>query len=374
VKYIDEYRVPRAAEQYVREIRRITRRSWSIMEICGGQTHAIIKYGIDRLLPKQLRLLHGPGCPVCITAAEHIDQAIELALLPNVIFCSFGDMVRVPGTSSTLLVARAAGADVRVVYSPLESVAIAQQNPRHEVVLFGIGFETTAPAIAMAVQQAQMLNLKNFSLLSVLALVPPAITTLLDDPANTIDGFLAAGHVCTVMGYREYQPIADKYGVPIVVTGFEPLDILQGIHMTVAQLERGAATVENQYSRAVTAEGNLPAQKLIRDVFQTVDRNWRGIGSINQSGLALRPSFGDFDALHRFTLGRSHSQPELRCISGLILQGRNKPHECAVFGAECTPEHPLGATMVSGEGACAAYFRYRQQKIEPGGSIKDITK
>lgn len=374
MKYIDEYRVSRAAEQYVREIRRITRRSWSIMEICGGQTHAIVKYGIDRLLPEQLRLLHGPGCPVCITAAEHIDQAIELALLPHVIFCSFGDMVRVPGTSSSLLAARAAGADVRVVYSPLESVAIARQNPQREVVLFGIGFETTAPAVAVAVRQARELGLKNYSLLSVLALVPPAITTLLDDPANNIDGFLAAGHVCTVMGYREYQPIADKYGVPIVVTGFEPLDILQGIHMTVAQLERGAATVENQYSRVVTAEGNLPAQKLIREVFQTVDRNWRGIGTISQSGLALRPAFGDFAAEHRFTLGRCHGQPENRCISGSILQGRNKPFECALFGAECTPERPLGATMVSGEGACAAYFRYRQHNGMHCGAAKDTTK
>lgn len=361
MKFIDEFRAPDAARRYVREIERIAHRAWTIMEICGGQTHAIIRNGIDRLLPDKISLLHGPGCPVCITPAELIDKAVELALRPEVIFCSFGDMMRVPGSTTDLLSAKAAGADVRIVYSPLDSVGIARENPQREAVFFAIGFETTAPASAIALHHAQQLGLANFSILSALALVPPAIDAILSAPAGNIDGFLAPGHVCTVTGYRDYEPLAETYGVPIVVTGFEPLDILQGIHMTVAQLEQGTARVENQYSRAVVCDGNRRARQLMNDVFCIVDRNWRGLGAIARSGLALKAAFRDFDAEKRFTLAECRAEEHSPCISGAILQGIKKPLDCAAFGTHCTPEHPLGAPMVSAEGACAAYYHYRRQ-------------
>ncbi|MBU1320394.1 MAG: hydrogenase formation protein HypD [candidate division Zixibacteria bacterium] len=362
MKFIDEFRDSRVAARYIREIEQIASQPWTIMEICGGQTHTIVRNGIDRLLPEQIRLLHGPGCPVCITPANLIDKAIEIALQRNVIFCSFGDMLRVPGSTTDLLLAKAAGADVRVVYSPLDSVSIALKNPKREVVFFGIGFETTAPAVAVALRRAKQLEIANYSVLPALALVPPAIETLLSAPACNINGFLAAGHVCTVMGYRDYEPIAESFGVPIVVTGFEPIDILQGIHMTIAQLEQGVAMVENQYSRAVRKNGNSEARKLMGEVFCTVDRDWRGLGRIKRSGLALSDAYAGFDVDNRFTLSHVSTEEKSPCISGLILQGRNKPYDCAAFGNLCTPQRPLGATMVSSEGACAAYYRYRRHE------------
>jgi hydrogenase expression/formation protein HypD len=360
MKYIDEYRDPEAAAQLARELARLTTRPWTIMEICGGQTHAIVRYGIDQLLPKAITLLHGPGCPVCVTPVEMIDKAVALAHRENVIFCSFGDMMRVPGTAQDLLSAKAAGGDVRTVYSPTDALKIASEHPDHEVVFFAIGFETTAPANAAAVRQAERLGLTNFSLLVAQVRVPPAIEQLLSAPGCGISGFLAAGHVCTVMGYTEYEPLAARFHVPIVVTGFEPIDILHGVLMTVAQLEQGTAIVENQYARSVKRGGNIPAQQLMNEIFEVVDRPWRGLGVIPQSGLGLKAAYHEFDAERRFDLTGIQSKESTECISGLILQGKRKPFDCPAFGGRCTPEHPLGATMVSSEGACAAYYRYRK--------------
>ncbi len=363
MKFIDEYRDGKAAARYARLIARATTKPWTIMEVCGGQTHAIVKFGIDELLPKDVELVHGPGCPVCVTPLELIDKAIEIASRPNVIFCSFGDMLRVPGSSKDLLVVKASGGDVRIVYSPLDAVKIAEANPAKEVVFFAVGFETTAPANAMAVFQAHQKGIGNFSILVSHVLVPPAMEAILSSPINRVQGFLAAGHVCTIMGYTEYEPIAQKYNIPIVVTGFEPLDILQGVYMCVKQLEEGRADVENQYARSVRKEGNLPAQKLISEVFCVVSRKWRGVGEIPQSGLGLRDEYREFDAELRFGVASYTAEESSECISGLILQGVKKPHECTAFGTRCTPERPLGATMVSSEGACAAYYRYRRVSV-----------
>jgi len=361
MRFIEEYRDAAAAQRFADAIRKIVTRPWTVMEVCGGQTHAIMKFGIDELLPPQVTLLHGPGCPVCVTPVELIDKAVELASRPEVIFCSFGDMLRVPGTKGDLLSAKAAGGDVRMVYSPMDALQLALKNPDRQVVFFAVGFETTAPANAMAVYQAKRLGVKNFSILVSHVLVPPAIEAILNAPNNRVQGFLAAGHVCTVMGYTEYEPIAKKYHVPIVVTGFEPLDILQGIYMCVKQLEEGRAEVENQYARSVRREGNRHAQELIREVFEVVPRKWRGIGEIPQSGLGLREPYREFDAERRFALVTGSVEEASECISGLILQGAKKPTDCPAFGTKCTPEHPLGATMVSSEGACAAYFKYRRR-------------
>lgn len=332
------------------------------MEICGGQTHAILKFGIDRLLPDSITLIHGPGCPVCVTPAELIDEAIAIAKRPGVILCSFGDMLRVPGSSTDLLSAKAKGADVRMVYSPLDALKVAEQNPSKQIVFFAVGFETTAPATAVAVLEAARRGIGNFSVLVAHVRVPPAIELILSATDSRVQGLLAAGHVCTVMGWTEYEPIAAKYRVPIVVTGFEPVDILQGLLMCVQQLEQGRAEVENQYTRAVRREGNQRAQQLIQSVFCVVPRNWRGIGQIPASGFALRQEYAAFDAQTQFNLQGQTAPESDRCLSGLILQGRIKPPECPAFGTKCTPERPLGATMVSSEGACAAYFRYRRPK------------
>jgi hydrogenase expression/formation protein HypD len=359
VKYLDEYRDAEAARRYARDIARITTRPWSIMEVCGGQTHSILKFGLDQLLPEGVTLIHGPGCPVCVTPLELIDQALEIAARPNTIFCSFGDMLRVPGSTADLLSVKASGGDVRMVYSPLDAVKIAAENPGREVVFFGVGFETTAPATAMAVCQAARKGLKNFTILVSHVLVPPAMEAILSSPHCRVQGFLAAGHVCAVMGCLEYVPIAARYHVPIVVTGFEPVDILQGVWMCLAQLEQGRAEVENQYARAVRQTGNLPAQELMRQVFTVAPRKWRGVGEIPRSGLALNETYSAFDAAKRFGLSDRAVPEPAECLSGLVLQGRIKPPECPAFGQRCTPEHPLGAPMVSSEGACAAYHRYR---------------
>jgi len=361
MKHIDEYRNPQAAARVLDEIKRRVTRPWTLMEVCGGQTHAIVKHGIDRLLPEQITLLHGPGCPVCVTPVDLIDKALEIASRDNTIFCSFGDMLRVPGSSRDLLAVRAEGGDVRTVYSPLDTLDIASVNPDKEVVFFGIGFETTAPANALAVAQAHQAGLNNFSLLCAQVLIPPAMEVILKEADNRVDGFLAAGHVCTVVGYTEYEQLASKYKIPIVVTGFEPLDILQGIYMTVLQLEQGRAEVENQYTRAVNREGNPKALSVINDVFQTVNRRWRGLGEIPASGLGLREKYAAFDAEKKFALEDKSVEDDPECISGLVLQGRKKPSQCPAFGGRCTPEKPLGATMVSSEGACAAYYRYRRE-------------
>jgi hydrogenase expression/formation protein HypD len=359
MKYIDEYRDQETALKYAQSISQVTTKPWTIMEICGGQTHSIVKYGIDQLLPSLITLIHGPGCPVCVTPIELIDQALAIASLPNVIFCSFGDMLRVPGSSTDLLSVKAQGGDVRIVYSPLDCLKIAKDNPEREVVFFAVGFETTAPATAMTVYQAYLQNIPNFTLLVSHVLVPPAMEAILSSPNSQVQGFLAAGHVCTVMGYAEYEPIAVKYQVPIVVTGFEPVDILQGVYLCVQQLETGKAQCENQYTRSVQPQGNLKAQELIREVFEVIPRKWRGIGEIQSSGLGLREKYRNFDASHRFTLKYHHSDLDNGCISGEIMQGYKKPQDCPHFGNNCTPEHPLGAPMVSSEGACAAYYRYK---------------
>ncbi len=360
MKFMDEYRDADLARKFAREIQRITTRPWKIMEVCGGQTHAIVKFGIDELLPKRIELIHGPGCPVCVTPLEVIDQALEIAARPGVIFTSFGDMLRVPGSTTDLLSVKGQGGDVRIVYSPLDAVKIAELNPAKEVVFFGVGFETTAPATAMAIYQAAQKGLNNFSMLVSHVLVPPAIEALMSSPDCRVQAFLAAGHVCTVMGYEEYFPLAKKYHVPIVITGFEPLDILHGVLLTVQQLESGRAEVENQYARAVCREGNLPAQDLIKKVFRVVPRKWRGVGEIPESGLGLADNYTAFDAAKKFGLSDRQVDEPAECIAGLILQGLKKPHECPAFGTRCTPEHPFGATMVSSEGACAAYYRYRR--------------
>jgi hydrogenase expression/formation protein HypD len=366
MKFVDEYRDAEPARGYAQALRKITTRPWILMEVCGGQTHAIVKFGIDEFLPEQVTLVHGPGCPVCVTPAELINKAVEIASIPGVIFTSFGDMLRVPGSDKDLLSVKAAGGDVRIVYSPLDSVRIARENPTRQVVFFAVGFETTAPANAMAAFQARREGLRNFSLLVSHVLVPPAMEAILSSKVNRVQGFLAAGHVCAVMGYSEYEPIARKYRVPIVVTGFEPADILQGVTMCVRQLEEGRAEVENQYTRCVRREGNRPAQDLMAQVFQVVSRKWRGVGEIPQSGLGLRPEYAEFDAEMRFGVAGLTVEEPSECISGLILQGLKKPNECDAFGGKCTPEHPLGATMVSSEGACAAYYRYRRIPAQAG--------
>jgi hydrogenase expression/formation protein HypD len=369
MKFLDEYRDAGLAQKFAQEIHRVTTRPWNIMEVCGGQTHAIVKFGIDELLPASINLIHGPGCPVCVTPLEVIDKALEIAARPNVVFTSFGDMLRVPGSTTDLLSVKAQGGDVRIVYSPLDAVKLAEQNPLKEVVFFGVGFETTAPATAMAVYQAAQKGLKNFSMLISHVLVPPAIEALMTSPDCRVQAFLAAGHVCTVMGYEEYFPLAKKYHVPIVVTGFEPLDILHGILMAVQQLESGRAEVENQYSRSVRREGNQPAQDLIKKVFQVVPRKWRGVGEILHSGLGLAEAYAAFDADKKFGLVDRRVDEPADCLAGLVLQGRKKPHECPAFGTKCTPEHPLGATMVSTEGACAAYYRYRWHAIKETAGV-----
>jgi hydrogenase expression/formation protein HypD len=360
MKYVDEFRDPAAARRLAAALARVTSRPWTIMEVCGGQTHAILKFGIDELLPAGITLIHGPGCPVCVTPVEMIDRAIAIARQPGVILCSFGDMLRVPGSGQDLLAAKAAGADVRIVYSPLDALRLAQQQPNREVVFFAVGFETTAPATAMAVYQAERQGLRNFTLLVAHVLVPPAMEALLSSTENRVQGFLAAGHVCTIMGYEEYEPIARKYRVPIVVTGFEPIDILQGVFSCVHQLEQGRAEVENQYPRVVAAAGNVYAQQMLRAVFRPVPRKWRGLGEIAASGLGLAEKYAAFDAQRRFGVAEVGVEAPSECIAGLVLQGIKKPHECPAFGTGCTPERPLGAPMVSSEGACAAYYRYRR--------------
>jgi len=358
MKYVDEYRAEAEAQKFVQAIAGTVTREWNLMEVCGGQTHTLIKSGIDRMLPEPVTLVHGPGCPVCVTPLELIDRAIAIARRPEVIFTSFGDMLRVPGSKADLLSAKSQGADVRMVYSPLDSVKLAEQNLDRQVVFFAVGFETTAPANAMAVHAAQQQGVENFSILTSHVLVPPAMEALMSSPDNQVQGFLAAGHVCAIMGYWEYEPIAEKYQVPIVVTGFEPLDLLQGIHMTLEALEAGRWGVENQYARLVVREGNQPAQKLVSQVFDVCDRKWRGIGEIPMSGYRLKDEFERFDAEKRFDVGAIEAQEAPECIAGEILVGMKKPHECTAFGTKCTPEHPLGAPMVSAEGACAAYFQY----------------
>lgn len=359
MKYLDEYRDGELARKLARELAAVTTRPWTLMEVCGGQTHAIVKFGIDELLPAGVTLIHGPGCPVCVTSLELIEKALEIAARPGVIFCSFGDMLRVPGSTTDLLAVKAAGGDVRIVYSPLDAVKLAAKNPGREVVFFGVGFETTAPATAMAVWQAAALGLTNFSLLVSHVLVPPAMEAILSEKECRVQGFLAAGHVCAVMGYTEYEPIAAKYRVPVVVTGFEPLDILHGVLMCVKQLEEGRHEVENQYARVVRRDGTVPAQELIRKVFHVVHRKWRGVGEIPASGLGLSEEFAAYDAERKFGVADKRVDEPEDCLSGLVLQGRIKPRDCPAFGTKCTPEHPLGATMVSSEGACAAYYRYR---------------
>jgi hydrogenase expression/formation protein HypD len=358
VKYLDEFRDEKLVRAALDELHRITTRPWTLMEVCGGQTHSIVRFGIDQLLPAGIELVHGPGCPVCVTPLELIDKALIIAARPEVIFCSFGDMLRVPGSHDDLFRVKSRGGDVRVVYSPLDALKLAIDNPDKQVVFFAVGFETTAPANGMAVFQARQQGIRNFSLLVSQVRVPPAVTAILESPANRVQAFLAAGHVCTVMGYWEYEPLAARYGVPIVVTGFEPLDIVNGILGVVRQLEAGRAEVENAYQRVVTRQGNQPAQKLIAQVFEGTDRQWRGIGMIPDSGWKLRDEYRDFDAEVRFDVGGIQVQESQICISGLVLQGVKKPHECPAFGRECTPAHPLGATMVSSEGACAAYYQY----------------
>jgi hydrogenase expression/formation protein HypD len=360
MKYVNEFRDAELVHTTLEEIKKTVSEPWVLMEICGGQTHAIKRYGIDQLLPEEIELVHGPGCPVCVTPLELIDKALSIASEKGVIFTSYGDMLRVPGSQRDLFSVRANGGDVRVVYSPLDAVRMAQENPDRQVVFFAIGFETTAPANAMSVLQAQSLGLDNFSVLVSHVRVPPAMHAILGSPHNRVQGFLAAGHVCAVMGFWEYPPIASQYQVPMAVTGFEPLDILHGIKSVVALLEAGRAEVDNAYARAVTLEGNKPAQAVINQVFEPCDRKWRGIGKIPDSGWRLRPEFSQYDAENRFEVSTITPEESPLCIAGLILQGLKKPPDCSAFGNQCTPEHPLGATMVSTEGACAAYYRYEQ--------------
>ena len=359
MKFRDEYRDGAVARRLADAIRRTVTRPWTLMEVCGGQTHAIVRFGIDALLPAEVALVHGPGCPVCVTPEAYVDKAIEIAERAGVILCSFGDMLRVPGADGDLFAAKSRGADVRVVYSPLDAVAIARANPARQVVFFAVGFETTAPANAMAAVQARREGLTNFSMLVSHVLVPPAMRAVLEGPGNRVQGFLAAGHVCTIMGLAEYEPIAARFGVPIVATGFEPLDILEGVYRCVRQLETGRAEVENQYSRAVNAVGNRAAQAVMAEVYRIIPRRWRGMGDIPDSGLGLAEAYADFDAERRFGAVVNGDDAAGECISGLVLRGERKPPECPAFGRRCTPERPLGVTMVSSEGACAAYYRYR---------------
>ena len=363
MKYLDEFRDAKPVQAIAKTIKKTVHHPWNIMEVCGGQTHSIVRYGLDRLLPSEITLIHGPGCPVCVTPIELIDAAIQLAGHSDIILCSFGDMLRVPGSHSDLLGVKAQGGDIRIIYSPLDALDIAQANPDRQVVSFAVGFETTAPTHAMAVLQAEQRRITNYSMIVSHVLVPPAMEAILSSPGNRVQGFLAAGHVCTVMGYEQYEPIAETYHVPIVVTGFEPLDIMEGISMVVAQLEAGEHRVENQYTRSVQLIGNPEARRVIEKVFEVSPRTWRGIGEIPESGLRLTSPFMRFDALQRFTDRLSPSphstNGDSECQSGLVLQGRLKPSECSAFGTRCTPEHPLGAPMVSSEGACAAYYRFR---------------
>ncbi|MFW6058579.1 MAG: hydrogenase formation protein HypD [Phycisphaeraceae bacterium] len=373
MKYLDEYRDTAAARKLAEAIRRTVTRPWTIMEVCGGQTHTIVKYGIDAILPDGIELVHGPGCPVCVTSLEMIDRAHAIAARPEVIFCSFGDMLRVPGSRGDLLQLKSAGSDVRIVYSPLDAVNIAAANPDRKVVFFAIGFETTAPANAMAVHLAHKRGLDNFSVLVSHVLVPPAITSILQAPGNRVQGFLGPGHVCTVMGCREYEPIVRNYRVPIVITGFEPIDMLEGVFLTVRQLEAGRAELENQYARAVRYEGNRSSRELIDEVFEVTDRKWRGVGIIPKSGYRLRYEFRAHDAERLFEVDEIETRESSVCISGQVLKGLKKPHECPAFGKECTPRTPLGATMVSAEGACAAYHAYGRhlQASRSGARVDD---
>ena len=363
MKYLDEFSDPELAGKLIEQIKTCTTQRWAIMEVCGGQTHSIIRHGIDQLLPNEIEMIHGPGCPVCVTPLETIDKALAIASRPEVIFCSFGDMLRVPGSDSDLFRVKSRGGDIRVVYSPLDALTIARENPDNQVVFFGIGFETTAPANAMTVYQAKRLGITNFSLLVSHVLVPPAIAAIMESPACRVQAFLAAGHVCTVMGTDEYPPLCDKYGVPIVVTGFEPLDLLEGIRRTVLQLESGRHELENAYPRAVQAAGNSAAKAMLTDVFEVTDRSWRGIGMIPSSGWRLSHAYRDYDAEYRFSVTDIHTEESAVCRSGEVLQGLIKPNECAAFGTLCTPRNPLGATMVSTEGACAAYYLYRRLEV-----------
>ena len=358
-----DFRSPELTKKALGQIRQITTRPWNIMEICGGQTHAILQYGLDQLLPPEITLIHGPGCPVCVTSLEAIEYALQIAHQPEVIFTSFGDMLRVPGNKQDLFSARAQGADIRVVYSPMDAVKLAQTNPGKQVVFFAIGFETTVPSIAASILHAERNRIRNFSILPANVLVPPAMHAILGSADNRVNGFLAAGHVCAVMGYWEYEPIASRYHTPIVVTGFEPLDLVNGILMTVRQLESGRCEVENAYGRAVTREGNATAQAMIRQVFEPVDRQWRGIGLIPQSGLGLKPAYQQFNTLERFQLNLEPLSESPLCLAGQVLRGIAIPHDCPAFGQQCTPATPLGAPMVSSEGACAAYYRYQRVKL-----------
>ncbi len=371
MKYLDEFRDPQLAGRIFADIERITTKPWAIMEVCGGQTHAIIRNGIDQLLPEQIELIHGPGCPVCVTPLGVIDKALDIASRPDVIFCSFGDMLRVPGTHRDLFQVRSTGGDVRVVYSPLDAVRLAEQYPDKQVVFFAIGFETTAPANAMSVHQAEQRHVTNYSVLVSHVLVPPAIEALVSSPTNRVNGFLAAGHVCSVMGCWQYEPLVERFHVPIVVTGFEPLDVLEGIRRVVIQLEAGEARLENAYPRVVQHEGNVPAQKMLADVFEVCDRQWRGIGEIPRSGWRLSDRYREFDAESRFDVSEIKSPESSICRSGEVLQGLIKPNQCEAFGKECTPRKPLGATMVSSEGACAAYYQYRRLDVPDPSSTFD---
>lgn len=358
MKFMSEYRDADLVEKYLNELHKTVTRKWTIMEVCGGQTHSLVKNGLLNLMPKEVNMVHGPGCPVCVTPLHLIDKAIWLAEKKGVILCSYGDMLRVPGSKRSLLEAKAAGADVRILYSPLEAVKIAQQNPQREVVFFAVGFETTAPANALSVIHAQRLGVPNYSILASHVLVPPAIEAVINDENNIIQGFLAAGHVCTIMGIEEYFPLVNRYQVPIVVTGFEPVDLLQGILMVVKQLEKGEYRLENQYSRVVAPEGNPEARKVIHQIFEVGDREWRGIGTIPKSGYEVKASFSAFDANKKFSVNIEKVPESAECIAGLVLKGLKKPHECPQFGKKCTPQMPLGAPMVSSEGACAAYYHF----------------
>ncbi|MCG6925009.1 MAG: hydrogenase formation protein HypD [Acidobacteria bacterium] len=369
MRHVDEYRDPEAVRAVADRIRETVTRPWTLMEVCGGQTHSILKFGLDELLPAGLSLVHGPGCPVCVTPLEMIDRAVAIASRPDVIFCSFGDMLRVPGSHTDLLKVKAGGGDVRIVYSPLDALRLARENPGRKVVFFAVGFETTAPANAMAVSRAAKEGLENFSVLVAHVLVPPALEALLSSEDVRIQGLLAPGHVCAVTGYRDYEPVAERHGVPIVVTGFEPLDLLEGALAAVTQLESGQARVENRYPRAVVREGNPAALRMIDDVFVVSDRSWRGVGEIPRSGYTLAPKYSRLDAAEVFDVGGIEVNEPEECQSGLVLQGRLRPSECPEFGTRCTPEHPLGATMVSTEGACAAYFHYGRAR-QDGSSAR----
>jgi len=372
VKYLDEYRDGSAAQRYAETLRALVTRPWTLMEVCGGQTHSIVRYGVDEMLPPGVTLVHGPGCPVCVTPVAILDRAFRIARRPGVVFTSFGDMLRVPGTSDDLLHVRADGGDVRIVYSPLDAVAIAEREPRREVVFFAVGFETTAPANAMALRLAARKGLRNFSLLVAQVRVPPALEAILAEPDCRVQGFLAAGHVCTVMGTAEYVELVRRHRVPVVVTGFEPVDLLQGVAMAVRQLEEGRAEVEIQYARVVRPEGNPAARRALEEVFEVIDRSWRGLGPIPASGLGINARFAEFDAERRFPDDAPPAAEDPECRAGLVLQGRLRPQQCPAFGTRCTPEHPLGAPMVSSEGACAAYWLYRRRRGAAGAEAAAV--